>query len=180
MEITEKSIKIRELVFTAIFTAIIIILSQISIPMPVGVPVTLQTFAVALCGYFLGARLGALSIIVYILLGAAGLPVFANFGSGTAVLFGMPGGFLWGFIFMVIACGLFSNHKNMFLGILMGILGLAVCHAAGITGFSLVTGNSFGVSFLLVSLPYIIKDVISVILAYYLAGILKRRLRDIW
>ena len=67
----------------AMFTAVVAVLSQIAIPMPSGVPVTLQTLAVALCGYVLGSKKGAVSLLVYALLGAVGAPVFANFKGGA-------------------------------------------------------------------------------------------------
>ena len=70
------------IVLTGMFAAVLAALSQIQIPMPSGVPVTLQTFAVALTGYVLGWQYGLASTAIYILLGAIGLPVFAGCISG--------------------------------------------------------------------------------------------------
>ena len=75
-------------------TAIIAVLSQITIPLPTHVPVTLQTFAVALAGYFLGWKGGAVSALVYGLLGAIGVPVFAGWSGGFSVIVGYTGGFI--------------------------------------------------------------------------------------
>lgn len=77
-ENTDKKIKTADLVMIALFAAITAVLSQIAIPMPTQVPVTLQTFAVALCGYCLGAKKGTAAILIYILLGAVGIPVFTS------------------------------------------------------------------------------------------------------
>lgn len=71
--------KITNIVMVGVFAAVLAVLSQISFPLPSDIPVTLQTFAVALCGYALGCKRGTLAVLVYIVLGAVGLPVFANF-----------------------------------------------------------------------------------------------------
>ena len=74
--------KTKQIVGIGVMTAIIAVLSQITIPLPTHVPVTLQTFAVALAGYFLGWKGGAVSALVYGLLGAIGVPVFAGWSGG--------------------------------------------------------------------------------------------------
>lgn len=94
------------------FAAVLAVMSQIAIPMPSGVPMTLQTFAVALAGAVLGWKLGALSALVYLLLGAAGVPVFSGMSGGLGVLLGKTGGFIFGFIFMALLCGLGAAQKN--------------------------------------------------------------------
>ena len=81
------------LTLAALFTAVTAVLSQTAIPTPFDVPLTLQTFAVALCGYTLGIKWGLASILTYILLGTAGVPVFSGFRGGVQVLFGATGGF---------------------------------------------------------------------------------------
>ena len=72
----------RELVLGGMFAALMAVISQLSIPMPNGVPITIQVFGIALIGITLGWRLGCLSAVIYLLIGAVGLPVFANFGGG--------------------------------------------------------------------------------------------------
>lgn len=95
----------RNMVLIAIFAAILAVLSQLSIPLPTGVPATLQTLAVALLGFVLGGWSSAASVILYIFLGAIGLPVFAGFKGGFAALFGPTGGFIFGFIPLALLCG---------------------------------------------------------------------------
>ena len=73
-----KHSNIQNICLTGLFSAIIVIMAQIAIPMPLGVPMTMQTFAVTLAGIILGSKFGALSTFIYMLLGAIGLPVFAN------------------------------------------------------------------------------------------------------
>ena len=163
----------KELVTAAVFTAVTVVLAQISIPMPSNVPITLQTFAIALCGYALGAKLGSISVITYLLLGAIGAPVFSNCRGGIGMLFGYTGGFLFGFIPMALLCGL-AAHRKVYLALPIGVIGLAICHLLGVAQFSAISSRPFVDSFLLVSLPYLVKDIASVVAAYYLALALRR------
>lgn len=162
---SKNKVKTVDLVLIALFAAIVSVISQISIPMPTQVPVTLQTFAVALCGYYLGAKKGTAAMLVYILLGAVGIPVFAGFKGGIACIVSFTGGFIYGFLPFVFLCGL--SVKNKAARISLGIGGLAACHFLGTLHYSLLTANSFLSSFLLVSAPYLLKDVISVLLAFF-------------
>ncbi len=178
---TEKKIKTLDLVLIALFAAITAVLSQIAIPMPTGVPVTLQTFAVALCGYFLGAGKGAAALGVYLLIGAVGVPVYSGFKGGFQVLLGPTGGFIFGFIAMAFLCGLSfrkaaGTKLSPVLRIAMGVAGVAACHLLGTLQYMIVTnvnpekaGIDFITSFLLVSAPYLIKDIISVVAAYLIS-----------
>ncbi|MDD2495464.1 MAG: biotin transporter BioY [Tissierellia bacterium] len=159
-----------------LFTAVTAILSQIAIPLPSGVPITLQTFTIALCGYVLGSKNGPLSILIYILLGALGVPVFANFKAGIGVLFGVTGGFIWGFIILAYLCGLNIYFKNEKIGIILGLVGLTICHILGVAQFALVTSSEFLKSFLIVSMPYLIKDSLSIVAAYLVAVTVRKRL----
>ena len=167
--------KVKNLTLIAIFTALIAVLTFITIPNPVtGVPITLQTFAVCLTGFFLGAKFGTVSVVAYILIGLAGVPVFAGFKAGISVLAGPTGGFLIGFIFMALICGCAKKSKNQFLQILLGVCGLAVCHSFGAVQYSLYSKSSLIASFLAVSLPFLVKDVISVVIALYAAKAVNR------
>ena len=173
---TNMKLSTKNLALTGMFTAIIAVLSQISIPLPGGVPVTLQTFAISLCGYVLGWKLGLFSISAYIILGAVGIPVFASFKSGFGVLFGMTGGFIWGFIFMTLLCGLSKKFNNKFIGIALGLTGLIICHVLGVLQFSFVSGNSIKHSIYVASIPFIVKDSISIVATYFMSLILNKKL----
>ena len=161
--------KVYGLVMTGVFAALLAVFSQISIPTPTGVPITLQTFAVALCAYVLGWKLGVLAVGVYLALGAVGLPVFSGFGAGFGTFLNVTGGFLWGFLFMALLCGLGIETKRAVLAIPLGVLGLLLCHLCGVLQFGLLSGRPFWESCLLVSVPYLLKDTISVVLAYLAA-----------
>lgn len=166
------------IILAAMFAAIGAVTSWISIPMPSGVPITLQTFGMALIGYTLGYKYGTLSVGVYVALGAIGAPVFSGFKGGFGVITGATGGFIIGFIFMAAICGLCRLNKIKSLGyvpkiiisIALGIAGLLVCHLLGIIQFMLLFNDSFIAAALKVSIPfYLIKDIISVAAAYFVS-----------
>lgn len=179
------SLSTKNVVAIGMFTAVQSVLSILTIPMPSGVPITLQTFSVALCGYVLGSRLGIASTMIYLLLGTIGVPVFAGMTGGPSCLVGYRGGFLWGFLFLTMLCGVSKKLSNCriaiqiyapvgalhrmkkpILRIILGLAGLAVCHFLGVLQFAMVTSTSSAEAFFIVSLPYIAKDVMSVIGAY--------------
>ena len=158
--------KLQKMVVTGVMAALLIVLSQISIPLPTGIPVTLQTLAVALCGYVLGPVLGTLSVGVYLALGAVGLPVFAGFSGGLGSVVGRTGGYLWAFLPMAFLCGLGARRGGKAWALLLGALGLAVCHLCGAFQFAAVMSLSPWQAFLTASAPYLIKDALSLVLAY--------------
>ncbi len=158
--------KVQKVVFTGVMAAVVAVLSLISIPLPSGVPVTLQTFAVALCGYVLGPWLGTAAVGVYLAVGAVGLPVFAGMTGGVGVLAGVTGGYLWGFLFLALLCGLGQRTGRHWGAIALGLGGLAVCHLLGCVWFSMVSHTGLVETFLLASAPYLLKDVLSVAGAY--------------
>lgn len=165
----KQSFTTKNIVMIGLFAAIIAVLAQVSIPTPWGIPITLQTFAVALTGYCLGKAKGTLAAFIYILIGLVGVPVYANFGAGPAKLLGVTGGYIYGFLFLAFACGLEDTLKKKWVSILFGILGLALCHICGSVQFAFVSGRTFAEAFLFASLPYLLKDVVSIVAAYGLA-----------
>ncbi len=180
--------KVFQFVLTALLTAVIAIMSQIAIPLPVGIPITLQTFAVAFCGYLLGIKFGLCGIGIYIVLGAVGVPVFANFKGGIGALVGLTGGFIYGFIFLVVGCGisvLAAQHltKPVFkytVCFILGIVGLLACHLCGVLHYVVLTGNAFVASALTMSVPFLLKDIMSVVVAFFVAKAVRKLLRNIF
>ena len=171
--------KILLLTLSALFAVLLGAVSQIAILTPVGVPITLQVAAVALCGYVLGAKWGTASVAVYILLGAVGVPVFSGFKGGIHNLFGLTGGFIPGFLVLALLCGLSVKAKPI-IKILLGVFGVGITHILGVLQFSFVSKTGILESFLAVSLPYILKDILlifaAVLLSKYIAKYLKERI----
>lgn len=130
-----------DLVYIAMFTAIITVCSQIQIP--TEVPFTLQTLGIFAAGGLLGWKRGTLSVLLYILLGLIGIPVFAGFSGGIAVLLGPTGGYIIGFIFTALVVGFMCDKlgRKIWVVTLSSVLGLLVCYAFG-TGWFMYVYNS--------------------------------------
>ena len=181
---SKTSIKTRDMAFIALGAVIITICSWISIP--TVVPFTLQTFAVFFLLNFLGGTRATISIIIYILLGAVGLPVFSGFKGGFAALMGPTGGYIVGFVFMGLIYMLFEKllgsrmRKLPFILIAMGI-GLAICYTFGTAWFVLVyTGTtgpvSIGAALGWCVIPFIVPDLIKMVLAALLASRIRKQM----
>lgn len=160
----------KELVLGGMFAAVLAIISQLSIPMPTGVPVTIQVFGVALVGVVLGWRLGLVAVITYILLGAVGLPVFANFTGGFSRLIGVTGGYIWAWPFMTALSGIKpktgSKYINTALIILSSLLGLAIVEIVGGLQWAMLAGDqTIAAVFAYSIVAFIPKDIIITILA---------------
>jgi len=171
-----KKLSIQDLCLTGVFAAIIIVLGQLNIPMPYGVPMTLQTFIIPFSGIVLGAKRGALATLIYIILGAVGLPVFAGFTGGMSIVFGPTGGFILSFPVMAWLAGKAAEKENilwMFAGLTMGTLLNFLC---GMLMFSLITSSSFATAFLACVLPFIPTAIIKIILSGALGRSIKKLL----
>ena len=161
----------KEFLFYIIAVLGIFISAQISIPLSSGVPVTLQTFAVTFLGYSVSTKKGMSSILIYLLAGAIGIPVFAQFSGGISALFGLTGGFLFGFIFLVYFCTKARSCSHPITKIILGIIGLLLCHFCGVVQYSILTGMELINSIVLVSIPFLAKDIVSVILAFLVSQV---------
>lgn len=170
----KKKLSTQELTIIGMLTAVLSVLSILQIPMPSGVPLTLQTFAVALCGYVLGCQKGVFCIVLYLLTGFIGLPVFTGMTAGIGKLFGFTGGFLYGFLVLAGLCGAGIHCRRRIHAILSGISGLLIFHLLGAVHYSVVASCGLVQAFLLVSLPYLGKDVLSVIGAYLVSMAVRR------
>jgi biotin transport system substrate-specific component len=141
---TTTKIKTSDMTYIALFAVLIAICSWISIP--TVVPFTLQTFAVFLTVGVLGGKRGTLSVLVYVLLGAVGIPVFAGFKGGLGVLLGNTGGYIIGFIFSALLMwGLEKAIGRSFWALILSmVLALIVCYAFGTAWFMLVYAKNVG------------------------------------
>ena len=168
----------RQLVLAALFAALTAVCSQIQIPLPM-IPINLALFAVHLCGALLGAKWGALSMTVYALLGAVGVPVFAGFGSGPAVLFGKTGGYIIGYILCAAIVGLLSRRLGFTFPklCLSMVIGVAVCYVFGTAWFMVISGLNLATSLSYCVLPFLPGDAVKILLAAFLALRLRKPLQ---
>ena len=144
----------------SLFAALLAVCAWICIPLGDAV-LTLQTFGVFLALLLLGGKWGSLSILLYLLLGAVGLPVFSGFRGGLGAILGVTGGFLWGFLAMGLvywALARFGKFPAL-------LAGLAVCYGCGCLWFSVYAGGGLGFILLRCVVPYLIPDGVKLWLA---------------
>ena len=182
MSVDVKS-RIKTIAETAVFIALIAVCAWITVPLPNGVPVTMQTFAVFFVAALLKPKQSAVVIAGYIMLGVIGAPVFSSMGSGVAQLLGKTGGYITGFLFAApLAAFLRRVFGDKKLGdIFAMIIGLAVCYVFGCLWFWWVyTNNTGAVGLVQVAawtiLPYIIPDIIKITLAVGAARVIGKHM----
>ena len=161
----------------ALAAAMICALSMISIPMPFGVPITMQTVAVCLAGIVLGQKKGTAAVVVYLALGAIGLPVFSGMTGGFARLLGATGGFLWGFPAMASLAGLGASggtRRGVALGLFAAII---VDYSLGLAQFMIVTGSNLQAGLLACVVPFLPIEAVKAVATGVLGLELRRRLR---
>ena len=164
-----------DLVICSLFAAMTAVLAQISMPFPGGVPLTLQLLSVSLCGILLGSKKGFISILVYVILGAIGLPVFAGFTGGFQYIIGYSGGFLVSFPIVALIIGLISERtNNMVFIFLSAILGLLINYTVGSLVFSLVTNSSIMAAISACVIPFIFTDLVKILIATVIGVKLKQ------
>lgn len=174
-----KKMKTLDMVYIALFACLMAICSWISVPGEV--PFTLQTMGVFLTIGLLGGKRGTLAVLVYILMGVIGLPVFSGFSGGIGKLVGVTGGYIVGFLASALvmwAMEALLGKKKWALALSM-VIGLLVCYAFGTAWFMVLYTSSKGAITLgavlgMCVIPYIIPDVIKIAVALLLTNILKR------
>jgi biotin transport system substrate-specific component len=175
----DNKFKTVDLAYIAVCAALMAVCSWISIP--TVVPFTLQTFAVFFSLYFLGGKKGTISVVIYILLGAVGIPVFAGFKGGIGALMGTTGGYIVGFVFSGLVFMLFEAlfGRKLWAEIVAFVLGLLVCYAFGTAWFMVVYVKTKGAVSLMTVLgwcifPFILPDTAKLVLAFALGKTLRK------
>ena len=169
----------KNLVLVGLFTAVTAVCAQISIPLPFStVPFTLQVLAVCLSGAILGRKLGAMSQIVYLLVGAIGIPVFAGFSGGISKIVGNTGGYLLAYPIAAFIIGYaFEKKKGFVISFLSMLLAIVVIYVSGVTQLKYIAGFPWATAYLYGAAPFIIFDVIKALLATFVATAVIRSLR---
>lgn len=175
MSETATKSKTLDMVYIAMFAMLIAVCSWISIP--ATVPFTLQTFGVFTAVGTLGGKRGSLSVLIYLLLGIIGIPVFSGFRGGLGVILGNTGGYIIGFLFSALfmwGMEKLLGKKTWLLAFSM-VVGLLLCYAFGTAWFLLVYAKNVGEIGLLTALswcvfPFIIPDIVKIALAILVCG----------
>lgn len=165
------------LVLCGLFAALTAICSYINIPLGfTPIPMNLATLAVFLAGGLLGKKYGTISILVYVLMGAVGIPVFAGFQAGIGVLAGPTGGFLLGYIAAAFITGIFMQMARTSHNILGMLIGQSVCYFLGALWFMFITGTGAGAALLSCIIPFIPGDFVKIAVSFLLIKRLRKNL----
>ena len=165
---------VRDICYSGLFAAVIAIMAQISIPMPGGVPMTMQTFAITLAAVVLGAKLSTVSCVIYLLLGAVGVPVLANFSGGFDKFIGPTGGFLISFPLMAFIIGWGADHRHAFRGAY--VIGTIANYVVGTVMFCVLMNSSIAAGVTACVLPFIPTAVIKAVLATVIGFLVRKRI----
>lgn len=177
-----RTVNVRAMCYVGVFAALMAVCSWIAVP--TAVPFTLQTLGVFLSVGLLGGKLGTAAVAVYVLLGAFGLPVFANFSGGIGVLLSNTGGYIIGFIFSALAMWAMERLLGRRTWVLLAsmLAGLVICYAFGTAWFMLLymrTDGPVGLATVLgwCVFPFVVPDLVKLGLGVTLARRVKRYLK---
>lgn len=162
----------------ALMTALICILGPLTVPIG-PVPVTFSVMMIVLSAYLLGAKAGTLSVLIYLLAGAAGLPVFSGFTGGIQKLLGPTGGYLIGFLFLSFCVGIGVDcfPKNLPMQIFLSVIGYAVVYSFGSVWLSVVLHMTLSQAFAVGVLPFVGLDIAKYIVTLLLGRAIRVRLK---
>lgn len=171
-----RNISTRDICLISLFVALIAALSQMAIPLPGGVPLTLQTFIVPFSAAILGARRGAIAAVAYLLLGAVGLPVFAGYGGGVGRLVGLWGGFLLSYPFMAFIVGFAAERRKKYWLAVGLVCGSMLNLTMGMVQFAIVSEQSLQAAFLAAMMPFFVPEAIKMTMVFLLVPSIRRAL----
>ncbi|MBC8570319.1 biotin transporter BioY [Zongyangia hominis] len=173
---TTKS-RTQKITFCALFAALTAILSQLAIPIGT-VPINLAMLAVFIAGGVLGPVYGTISMVVYVALGAVGVPVFAMFTGGVAILVGPTGGYIAGYIAAAWLTGLLISKGSgkAWQSAAAMVAGLALCYLLGTAWFMVSTGTPLAAALLACVAPFLPGDAIKIAAATLVVRVLKKQL----
>ena len=166
------------MVLAALFTAIICAVAPFSLAIG-PVPLTFATLVIYLMAGVLGWKYGVLSVTLYVLMGAIGLPVFTNFEGGFHKIAGVTGGYILGYIPCVFATGLITGAlgKKLWAYAFAMVIGTILLYTCGTAWFMLQTGASLAASLALCVIPFLIGDAIKILIACLVAPQIRKALK---
>lgn len=165
--------KLRSMIFTAIFAALLCVMAPFSIPIG-AIPITLATFAVYLTGGMLGRRRAFVAVLIYLVIGFIGVPVFSGFRGGAGVVLGVTGGYLIGYLPAAYITGLFADlFKTKKYMLPVGMLaGTAVLYLLGTAWYVIATGSAVIPAISVCVVPFLLLDALKIIAASVLVVLL--------
>jgi biotin transport system substrate-specific component len=175
-----RSQKTFALTLIGLMTAVTCILGPLSITIPISaVPISFTNLAIYLSVTILGLKKGTISYLAYLLIGFVGVPVFSAFTAGPGKLLGPTGGYLIGFIFLCLIAGFFVDRfsGNKYMYALGMVIGTAVTYVLGSAWLAYQAHMSFGAALVVGVIPYILGDIVKIVIATTLGITIKQQLR---
>ncbi len=174
----EKKYNTYHMTLMAVMAAIICVVSPFTLNIPVSpVPISLSNLAICICAGILGWKLGTGSVLIFLLIGIAGLPVFSNFSGGFVKIAGPTGGYLIGDIFLALIVGyFFDKFKNPLICFIGLVLGTIVLYVFGTAWLCLQAHLTFGQGLAAGVLPFVPADLAKLVITILLVPVLKKRL----
>lgn len=172
--------KLRESALVGLMAAVLCILGPLAVPLPFSpVPVSVTNMVLYIIIYVLGMHRGCVSYLIYLLMGLIGLPVFSAFTGGPGKLLGPTGGYLLGFVLMVLVSGWFIDRWYQVIGLcILGMaLGMVLCYLFGTLWLTWQSQLTFTGAFTVGVLPFILGDMIKIIIAALCGPQIRKRLR---
>ncbi|WP_438361961.1 biotin transporter BioY [Phascolarctobacterium succinatutens] len=169
--------KTAEMTKMALMVAMNCVSAYIIIPLPFSLsPLALQTLIVNLTGYVLNAKQAFMTMLVYLLVGLAGVPVFTGGSAGPGKLFGPTGGYIIGFLFTAVFLAYFKGEKYSFkrYALLGCVIGIPLIYVFGVVQLKLITGMGWDKAIMTGALPFIPLDIVKCLAAAVIAGPINR------
>lgn len=173
--------KTAEMTKMALMVAMNCVSAYIIIPLPFSLsPIALQTLIVNLTGYVLNAKQAFMTMLVYLLVGLAGVPVFTGGSAGPGKLFGPTGGYIIGFLFTAVFLAYFKGEKYNFkrYALLGCVIGIPLIYVFGVVQLKLITGMGWDKAIMTGALPFIPLDIVKCLAAAVIAGPINRIFTD--
>lgn len=173
-----KKLSIQEIATVSVVTALLCICAPFTIPIG-PIPLSAANLMMFLGVYALGRKKATLSCFIYLCIGLIGIPVFSGFGSGPGKLFGPTGGYLMGYIFMVWIAGTFIDRfiDRIYLCIAGMLLGTLVLYVLGTIWLSFQAEMTFWAALSAGVLPFILGDLIKIVIAAVIGAKLRIQLK---
>lgn len=168
--------KVKQMIYCALFAGIVAIMAQIKIDLVGIIPITMQTLGIYLMAIVLKPRYAFLAALVYVLMGAIGLPVFAGFTGGMGILVGPTGGYIFSFpivAFVISYC--FTIKDNILFKVLAMLIGTAICYTIGTAWFMYSNQSGLWQSLVWCVFPFLIGDAIKITASILFSNRMKQK-----
>lgn len=171
-----KTLSLKEAIFTALMAALLCVLAPFSLPIG-PIPITLATFIIYLIAYLLKWHMALISVVLYLIIGIVGIPVFSGFRGGLGVVAGPTGGYLIGYLLLVLSSALLLCHsRNRIWAGLSFVIGTVLLYLFGTVWYCIYASVSFIPALSVCVIPFLPGDLIKIIVALIVAPMISQAL----